>query len=168
MFVRYYVDFENMVSTQIRKVQFRPESMEFWGYVVSSDGISMDPMKVQAILDWQAPLSVRNVQCFLGFANFYQKFIKNYSKVVVPLTQLTHKNQPFIWSSDAAEAFESLKRAFTTAPIFARRWPGGLTSFFLSISPYNLIYFLILCLHQNKSLTNSHEREGDEVPYTAR
>ena len=93
--------------------------MEFLGYVVSSDGIAMDPMKVQAILEWQTPLSVRDVQCFLGFANFYRKFIKDYSKVVLPLTQLTHKDQPFIWSLDAAEAFESLKQAFTTAPILA-------------------------------------------------
>ena len=83
--------------------------MEFWGYVVSSDGISMDPIKVQEFLDWQAPLSMRDVQCFLGFANFYQKFIKNYSKVVLPLTQLAHRNQLFTWSRDAAEAFESLK-----------------------------------------------------------
>ena len=93
--------------------------MEFLGYVVSSDGIAMDPMKVQAILEWQTPLSVRDVQCFLGFANFYRKFIKDYSKFVLPLTQLTHKDQPFIWSLHAAEAFESLKQAFTTAPILA-------------------------------------------------
>ena len=60
---------------------------------------------------------MRDVQCFLGFANFYRKFIKDYTKVVLPLTQLTQKDQ--LWSSDAAEAFESLKRAFTTAPILA-------------------------------------------------
>ena len=75
---------------------------------------------------WKTPLSVRDVQCFLGFANFYRKFIKDYSKVVLPLTQLTHKDQPFIWSSDAAEAFGSLKRAFTTAPILAHVDPTTL------------------------------------------
>ena len=62
---------------------------------------------------------MRDVQCFLGFANFYRKFIKDYSKVVLPLTQLTHEDQPFIWSSDATERFESLKRAFTMIPILA-------------------------------------------------
>ena len=62
---------------------------------------------------------MRGVKCFLGFAIFYRKFIKDYSKVVLSLTQLTHKDQPFIWSLDATEAFESLKRAFKTAPILA-------------------------------------------------
>ena len=104
---------------KLEKCSFGQNQVEFLGYVVSSDGIAMDPMKVQAILEWKTPLSVRDVQCFLGFANFYRKFIKDYSKVVLPLTQLTHKDQPFIWSSDASEAFESLKRAFTTAPILA-------------------------------------------------
>ena len=76
---------------KLEKCSFSQNQVEFLGYVVSSDGISMDPMKVQAILEWQTPLSVRDVQCFLGFANFYRKFIKNYSKVVLPLTQLTQK-----------------------------------------------------------------------------
>ena len=79
----------------------------------------MDPTKVQIILEWEKPQSVRDVQYFLGFAKFYCKFIRNYSKKVLPLTQLTHKNQPFIWNSKATEAFESLKRAFTTTPILA-------------------------------------------------
>ena len=87
------------------------------GYVVSQQGISMDPSKVQTVLNWQIPRSVRDVQCFLGFANFYRKFIKNYSNIVMPLTEMTRKNKPFTWSSSAAKAFENLKRAFTSAPI---------------------------------------------------
>ena len=77
----------------------------------------MDPAKVQTILEWETPKSVRDVQCFLGFANFHRKFIRNYSKKVLPLTQLTHKNQSFLWNFSAAEAFKSLKHAFTSAPI---------------------------------------------------
>ena len=97
---------------KLEKGSFGQNQVELLGYVVSSNGIAMDPMKVQAILEWQTPLSMRDVECFLGFANFYRKFIKDYSKVVLPLTQ-------FIWSLDATEAFESLKQAFTTAPILA-------------------------------------------------
>ena len=102
---------------ELEKFSFDLNRVEFFGYIVSSEGISMDPANVQTILELRTPQSVRDVQCFLGFANFYRKFIRNYSKKVLPLTQLIHKNQPFIWSSSATEAFKSLKRAFTSAPI---------------------------------------------------
>ena len=115
MFVRYYLKYG--LYAKLEKCSFGQNQVEFLGYIVSSNGIAMDPMKVQAILEWETPLSVRDVHCFLGFANFYRKFIKDHCKVLLPLTQLTHKDQPFIWSSDAAKAFESLKRAFTTTPI---------------------------------------------------
>jgi hypothetical protein len=102
---------------KLEKCSFDQDHVEFLGYVVSQQGISMDPSKVQTVLNWQPPRSVRDVQCFLGFANFYRKFIKNYSNIVMPLTELTRKNKSFTWSSSAAKAFESLKRAFTSAPI---------------------------------------------------
>ena len=79
---------------KLEKCSFDQRQVEFLGYVVSSNGISMDQAKVQTVLDWQTPLSVRDVQCFLGFANFYRKFIKDYSKIVLPLTELTQMNQP--------------------------------------------------------------------------
>ena len=102
---------------KLEKCSFDQRQVEFLGYVVSSNGISMDRAKVQTVLDWQTPLSVRDVQCFLGFANFYRKFIKDYSKIVLPLTELTQKNRPFVWSTNANSAFEGLKQAFTSAPI---------------------------------------------------
>ena len=79
----------------------------------------MDPAKVQTVLEWQTPRSLRDVQCFLGFANFYRKFIQNYTKLILPLTQLTKKGQPFVWSKEADMAFEGLKKAFTSAPVLA-------------------------------------------------
>ena len=60
---------------------------------------------------------MRDVQCFLGFANFYRKFIKDYSKIILPLTELTQKNRPFVWRTNANSAFEGLKQAFTSTPI---------------------------------------------------
>ena len=102
---------------KLEKCNFDQRQVEFLGYTISSSGISMDPAKVKTVLDWKTPQSVRDVQCFLGFANFYRKFIKDYSKIVLPLTQLTQKNQPFIWSTSANLAFEGLKHAFTSAPI---------------------------------------------------
>ena len=71
------------------------------------------------MVEWQNPRSVRDVQCFLGFANFYRKFIQDYSKLVLPLAQLTRKGQSFVWSEEADMAFKSLKKAFTSAPVLA-------------------------------------------------
>jgi hypothetical protein len=70
--------------------------VEFLGYIVSGNGISIDRKKIQTIVDWIAPSSVRDVQCFLGFANFYRIFIKNYSKIAAPLTRFTGKDK-FVW-----------------------------------------------------------------------
>ena len=74
---------------KLEKCYFDCKLVKFLGYVVSPEGISMDLMKVQTILDRQTSCSVCDVQFFLGFANFYRKFIKGYSNVVLPLTQLT-------------------------------------------------------------------------------
>ena len=73
----------------------------------------MDPAKITSILDWPVPTSVKHVQSFLGFANF----IHNYSSLAAPLTTLTRKSVRFTWSAAAPAAFQSLKEAFTSAPI---------------------------------------------------
>ena len=78
----------------------------------------MDPRKVQAILDWDLPENLKALQRFLGFANFYRKFIKNYSLIVKPLTDMTRKGTDFSKWSDAAKiAFSSLKERFTSTPV---------------------------------------------------
>jgi hypothetical protein len=71
------------------KCLFHQSMVEFLGYIVSGNGISMDGKKIQTIVDWIAPSSVHDVQCFLGFATFYRIFIKDYSKIAAPLTRLT-------------------------------------------------------------------------------
>src|SRR5271169_2729678 len=75
----------------------------------------MDPSKVSAILDWETPKNLKDVQAFLGFANFYRRFILGFSKIVAPLTKLTWKNTRFVWSPRCQEAFNNLKNAFTSA-----------------------------------------------------
>ena len=91
--------------------------MTFVGYMVSLAGIGMDPAKVTSIQDWLVPNSVKAVQSSLGFANFYRKFIHNYSYLASPLTTLTRKGIKFTWSVAGDAAFRFLQQAFTTAPI---------------------------------------------------
>jgi hypothetical protein len=85
--------------------------------VISPDGIFMDKSKVETIQCWATPSSVKDVQRFLGFANFYRWFIKGYSKITTPLTTLTCKDKPFSWNPTAQAAFDTLEMTFTSAPI---------------------------------------------------
>ena len=77
----------------------------------------MDPKKVEAILDWPAPSGKKGVQRFIGFSNFYRKFVKGFSTTIAPITQLTHQTIRFQWSLEAQAAFDKLKNLFMSAPI---------------------------------------------------
>ncbi|KAJ1139669.1 hypothetical protein NDU88_006036 [Pleurodeles waltl] len=80
-------------------------------------GMVMAEKKVKAVSDWPTPKTVRDVQCFLGFANFYQRFINHFSQTVAPITKLLRKKEKFVWSPEADQAFSTLKEAFSTAPV---------------------------------------------------
>ena len=110
---------------KLEKCHFHSTEVEFLGYMVTPQGIFMDPTKIRAITAWEPPHTLHAVQSFLGFANFYRRFIKGFSRVVLPLTALTRKTgkSPFLWGTAAQEAFESLKKAFTTAPILRHADP---------------------------------------------
>jgi hypothetical protein len=99
------------------KCRFFQTSVDFLGYIVFQDGVSMDSAKVKTILEWKPPRNVKDVQVFLVFANFYRKFIKGYSKITEPLTRLLRKDNKFLWSEKTQIAFDTLKTAFTSAPI---------------------------------------------------
>ena len=79
----------------------------------------MDQSKVQAIQDWPEPRKVKDIQSFLGFANFYRRFISDYSDIVVPLTRLTRKGVVWNFSDDARKSFEALKAAFTSSGTYS-------------------------------------------------
>src|SRR5882724_10592252 len=84
--------------------------------MLSPEGLTMAPYKVQIIQDWTIPRKVKDIQSFLGFANFYCHFIYGYSEITVLLTCLTHKGTPWHFSNECHSAFEELEKAFTTAP----------------------------------------------------
>lgn len=80
------------------KCFFNVETVEYLGFILSPKGIEMDVAKVETILDWPEPRKVKDIQSFLGFCNFYRRFIYNYSDIVVPLTRLTRKDTPWSWT----------------------------------------------------------------------
>src|SRR5882724_603587 len=85
--------------------------------MLSPEGLTMAPYKVQIIQDWPEPRKVKDIQSFLGFANFYRHFIFRYSEITVPLTRLTCNGTPWHFTDECRSAFEALKKAFTIAPV---------------------------------------------------
>ncbi|MBW0483618.1 hypothetical protein O181_023333 [Austropuccinia psidii MF-1] len=106
------------------KCVFHASSVEYLGYVILSEGLKMDSPKVQQILNWPQPKNIKALQSFLGFANLYCCFIKNYSKKISALTSLIKKDSPFIFKEEALSQFQILKEAFTTAPILSHFNPS--------------------------------------------
>ena len=121
-----------MVLTKLReyglyakseKCEFDRTSIEFLGYMISPTGITMDEHKVATITDWPLPTRLKEVQCFLGFANFYRRFIDGFSSLVQPLIQLTPKDTPFLLTPAEHNAFDSLKATFLSAPVLVHPVP---------------------------------------------
>uniref|UniRef100_A0A4W5L815 Gypsy retrotransposon integrase-like protein 1 n=1 Tax=Hucho hucho TaxID=62062 RepID=A0A4W5L815_9TELE len=108
---------ENGLFVKAEKCEFHAQSVPFLGYIVSSEGMRMDPKKVKAVVDWPSPDSRKALQRFLGFANFYRRFIRNFSQLAAPLMALTSLSTTFRWSSAAERAFSDLKGRFVSAPI---------------------------------------------------
>ena len=105
------------LSLKLLKCEFGKSEVEFLGTVVGCGCIRMDPAKLSAIATWPLLKTVKAVQSFLDFCNFYRKFIPGFSNTVAPLTTLTRKNQPWTWGSEQQVAFTTLLSHFQTAPI---------------------------------------------------
>ena len=104
----------------IKKCEFDVRSTKYLGFIIEAGkGLRMDPEKTRAIKEWEAPTSVKGVRSFLGFANFYRRFIQNYSALTAPLTRLTG-DVPFEWGKVEHEAFKKLKEIFVTEPALAQ------------------------------------------------
>jgi len=100
-----------------KKCSFMKSEIEFLGHVVSADGIRTDPNKIKAIEEWPTPKNAAELRSFLGLAGFYQKFVKNFSRISQPLTSLLQKDWPFSWDKEQETSFKELKKALTQAPI---------------------------------------------------
>jgi hypothetical protein len=96
------------------------KEVRFLGQIISTEGIAVDPRKVQEVLDWKSPLSVTQIRSFLGLAGYYRRFIPNFSKIVKPMTKLLEKEAKFKWSLQCEETFLTLKKLLTTAPMLAQ------------------------------------------------
>ena len=114
------------LQASLKKCEFSVTKTKFLGFIISTEGIATDPEKVAVVLSWERPTTVKGVQSFLGFCNFYRRFIHGYSRIARPLTQLTKKEVRFEWMKACTQAFEELKHRLASAPILAHyhpEWP---------------------------------------------
>jgi hypothetical protein len=109
---------ENMLYAKLEKCEFEVMEVDFLGHRITQEGLKMDNHKVKAILDWELPKSILALRSFLGLASYYCKFIKNFAKIVAPLTNLLKKSvETYEWDGACDEAFETLKGILVKAPV---------------------------------------------------
>nr|GEW05730.1 hypothetical protein [Tanacetum cinerariifolium] len=89
----------------------------FLGHIVTADGITMDPAKVDAISKWPRPTTVTEVRSFLGLARYYRRFVEGFSLLALPLTKLLRKGEKFVWNVEREKSFEELKRRLVSSPM---------------------------------------------------
>ncbi|KAG7674175.1 hypothetical protein KSW81_006007 [Nannochloris sp. 'desiccata'] len=117
--VRHALDVlrQNKLYCKASKCEFFQTEVSFLGHVINGDGVKADPRKVQAVADWPQPKTVRQVRSFLGLANYYRRYVHGFATMAAPLTLLTKKNVPFLWTTKQTQALEALKTALSTAPV---------------------------------------------------
>ena len=108
---------ENDLFLNLDKCAFCIEEVEYLGMIISENKISMDKTKLAGILNWPVLTTIKQVQFFLGFGNFYRKFIGRYADIAWPLNDLTEKDLTWNWTDNCQNAFEELKKAFMEAPV---------------------------------------------------
>jgi len=108
---------ETGLTLKASKYEFHTTETEYLGYVISPKGLRMDEKKILTIKEWKEPTNVKGIQSFLGFANFYRRFIRDYSKITMPLSSLTRKEKEWEWGDKQQGEFDTLKTAMIMQPL---------------------------------------------------
>ncbi|CAC5403419.1 Retrovirus-related Pol polyprotein from transposon gypsy,Retrovirus-related Pol polyprotein from transposon 297,Retrovirus-related Pol polyprotein from transposon 17.6 [Mytilus coruscus] len=138
--------FTNLRSANLKlhpsKCKFAKKEVKYLGHVISKIGIKVNPENTKKVNNFQTPKNAKQVKSFLGMANYYRKFVKDYACIATPLTSLLKKNMKFNWTLECQRAFDTLKNALTSAPILV--FPEFDKPFILSTdaSEYSMGYVL--------------------------
>jgi hypothetical protein len=108
---------EKKLYAKLKKCEFWLEEVAFLGHVISKDGVSVDPRKIEAIVEWERPSNAQEIRSFLGLTFYYRRFIKRFSTLSGPLTAFIRKNAPYVWSDECEASFQEQKQRLVTAPI---------------------------------------------------
>ena len=137
----------NGLKLKTKKCHLFQKEVKFLGHMVSKEGLRPVGAKVQALFQWPRPVNVKQVQGFLGLANYYRRMIPDYAEVAVPLTQLLKKDVPFIWNRECQEAFDVLKSKLMEEPIMA--YPVDDCPYILDTDASNLAAGAVISQIQN-------------------
>ena len=122
---------EHKLYAKFTKCNFWMEKISFLGHVITGDGITVDPEKIEAIVCWKTPRNVTEIKSFLGLAGYYRRFIEGFSKIARTLTKLTQKGVKYEWSEACERSFQELKKRLASAPVL--------------ISPFGTEGFAVYC-----------------------
>ncbi|WVZ83200.1 hypothetical protein U9M48_030370 [Paspalum notatum var. saurae] len=106
---------ENQLYRKFNKCEFWLEKVAFLGHVLTAEGVSVDPEKVEAVSNWKTPRNATEIRSFLGLAGYYRRFMENFSKIAKPMTGLLKNNTPYEWDDKCEGSFQLLKEKLTTA-----------------------------------------------------
>ncbi|GJV61473.1 putative reverse transcriptase domain-containing protein [Tanacetum coccineum] len=146
------------------KCDFWLESVQFLGHVINNKGVHVDPTKVEAIRNWSAPTTPKEVRQFLGLAGYYRRFIEGFSLISKPLTKLTEKNKKYEWGTDEDEAFQTLKQKLCSAPILAL--PEGTENFVVYCDASHKGFGAVLMQREKVIAYASRQLKKHEENYT--
>jgi hypothetical protein len=111
---------DHRLYAKLSKCDFWLKEIKFLGHTISQDGVSVDPEKVQEVMDWKPPTTVRRIRSFLGLAGYYRRFIPDFSRTAKPMTELLKKGVKFEWSQKCMNAFHTFRQHLTTAPVLTQ------------------------------------------------
>jgi hypothetical protein len=144
---------DHKLYAKFSKCEFWLKSVKFLGHTISHDGISVDPSKVQEVMDWKPPKSVHQICSFLGLAGYYRRFIPDFSRIAKPMTELLKKGVKFVWSEACEKAFHTLRQHLTSAPVL--------------VQPDNSKPFEVFCDASGTGLGCALMQEGQVIAYAS-
>jgi hypothetical protein len=112
---------DHKLYAKFSKCEFWLKSVKFLGHTISQDGISVDPSKVQEVMDWKPPKFVHQILSFSGLVGYYRRFIPDFSRITKPMTELLKKGVKFVWSEACEKAFHTLRQQLTSAPVLVQQ-----------------------------------------------
>ena len=155
---------ETGLKLQPDKCEYLRPELEYLGHIITAEGVKPNPAKTEAVKNFKQPKNVTEVQSFLGLAGYYRKFIKNFSHIAKPLTELTKKGNTFCWVEKHTKAFEQLKQLLCKAPVL--RYPDYAKEFTLTTDASNVGLGAVLSQEGHPCCFISRTLNGAEQNYS--